>query len=228
MPARSSPPPASEPVTPAGTGRTRRAASEATQRRILDAALDLFADRSFDGASTRDIAERAGVSQPSLAYHFHSKDELWRAAVDGVFAELVATLTGRIDGLRGVDPVTTARLVLREFIGFAAAHPQLHRIVSQESSCEGERFEYLIDVHVRPLFEQATAMFAELSERGAVPAIDPALLYYILIGAGPTLYVHAPAYRRLTGGDPFSPATVDAHASAVIGLLFGPEPAPGS
>ena len=74
----------------------------------------------------------------------------------------------------------------------------------------------------------ATAMFAELSERGAVPAIDPALLYYILIGAGPTLYVHAPAYRRLTGGDPFSPATVDAHASAVIGLLFGPEPAPGS
>ncbi len=208
--------------------RATRPSADATRDRIVAAAVDLFAERSFDGASTREIAARAGVTQPLLNYHFHSKDELWRAAVDGVFAELVATLTGRIDGLRGVDPVTTARLVLREFIGFAAAHPQLHRIVSQESSCEGERFEYLIDVHVRPLFEQATAMFAELSERGAVPAIDPALLYYILIGAGPTLYVHAPAYRRLTGGDPFSPATVDAHASAVIGLLFGPEPAPGS
>jgi AcrR family transcriptional regulator len=213
-------------VAPSAPGRARRPSSAATRQRILEAALDLFADRSFDGASTRDIAERAGVSQPSLAYHFHSKDELWRAAVDGVFADLAATLTGRIDGLRGVDPVTTARLVLREFILFAAAHPQLHRIVSQESSCEGERFEHLIDVHVRPLFEQATALFADLAERGAVPAIDPALLYYILIGAGPTLYVHAAAYRRLTGGDPFAPATVDAHADAVIGLLFGAAPEP--
>lgn len=222
MPARSNPSPAAATDATVPAGPTRRAGSAATRQRILEAALDLFADRSFDGASTRDIADRAGVSQPSLAYHFRSKEELWRAAVDAVFAELVATLDGRIDGLRGVDPATTARLVMREFILFAAAHPQLHRIVSQESSCEGERFEYLVERHIRPLFDRTTAAFAELSARGAVPDVPAELLYYILTGAGPTLFVHAAAFRRLTGQDPFAPATVEAHADAVIGLLFGP------
>lgn len=221
MPARPSPTPPAASGAPVPAGPSRRAGSAATRRRILEAALDLFADRSFDGASTRDIAERAGVSQPSLAYHFRSKEELWRAAVDEVFAELVATLEGRIDGLRGVDPATTARLVMREFILFAATHPQLHRIISQESSCEGERSEYLVEQHIRPLFDRTTAVFAALSVSGAVPDVAPALLYYILTGAGATLFVHAAAFRRLTGQDPFAPATVEAHADAVIGLLFG-------
>ena len=34
------------------------------------------------------IAARAGVTQGLLNYHFSSKDELWRAAVDGLYAEL--------------------------------------------------------------------------------------------------------------------------------------------
>src|SRR6476620_5235441 len=92
---------------PAATGETRsgRPSADATRERILDAALDLFADRSFDGASTREIAARAGVSQPSLAYHFQGKEALWQAAVDRLFAELRSVLGGRLDGLRGVDMV---------------------------------------------------------------------------------------------------------------------------
>jgi hypothetical protein len=42
---------------------TSRPAGIDTQRAILDAALDLFSDRSFDGVSTRAIAEVAGVTQ---------------------------------------------------------------------------------------------------------------------------------------------------------------------
>ena len=60
----------------ARTVRSPRRSADATRERILDAALDLFADRSFDGASTREIAQRAGVSQPSLNYHFRTKQEL--------------------------------------------------------------------------------------------------------------------------------------------------------
>jgi len=60
--------------------RVTRPSADATRERILAAALDLFSELSFDGASTRDIAARAGVTQPLLNYHFRSKDELWRAA----------------------------------------------------------------------------------------------------------------------------------------------------
>ena len=202
--------------------RVTRPSADATRERILAAAVDLFADRSFAGATTREIAARAGVSQPSLNYHFHSKDVLWRAAVDSLFARLNAALLTRIEGLRGVDLVTTAKLVVRDFITFSAAHPQLHRIITQESKGEGDRIDWLVDQHVRPLYELTTAMFERLAEQGAVPSVPAPFLYYILTGAGPTIFVLAPECRRLAGFDPLSPEAVQTHADAVIDLLFGP------
>ena len=127
------------PAPPPQRGRDPRPSADVTRERILDAALDLFADRSFDGASTRDIAARArrvpAVAQLPLPA---ARTTLWRAAVDRLFAELErASLRDRLDGLRGVDAVTTAKLVIRDFIAFSAAHPQLHRIITQESKGEG-------------------------------------------------------------------------------------------
>jgi AcrR family transcriptional regulator len=206
------------------TRRTRRSA-DSTRERILAAALDLFSERGFEGASTREIAGRAGVTQPLLNYHFRSKDELWRAAVDELFAALNEAMLGRARGLRGVDELTTARLLVREFIAFSARHPQLHRIITQECKVDGPRMDWLVERHVRPMYEVATAMFASLAEKGHVPAVAPAHLYYILTGAGPTLFVLGPECRRLTGLDPSSDDVVEAHADAVCLLLFGPQPA---
>jgi AcrR family transcriptional regulator len=203
------------------TPRATRPSADATRERILAAALDLFSELSFDGATTRDIASRAGVTQPLLNYHFSSKDELWRAAVDGLFAALNQVLTGRAEGLRGVDDLTLARLVAREFIYFSAANPQLHRIITQECKTDGPRMDWLVDRHIRPLYQWTTDMFARLVEQGQVPDIPPMHLYYLLTGAGPTIFVLAPECRRLAGIDPQGPEVVEAHADAVIALIFG-------
>jgi AcrR family transcriptional regulator len=201
--------------------RVTRPSADATRGRILAAALELFADRSFDGASTRDIAERAGVSQPSLGYHFRSKDELWRAAVSSLFAELEERMGARLHGLRGVDDVTRAELLVRDFIAFSAEHPQLHRIITQESKVDGDRMDWLVDQHVRPLYELTTGMFERLVAQGAVPDVPAPFLYYILTGAGPTIFVLAPECRRLAGFDPMAPDAVETHADIVVDLLFG-------
>src|SRR5688572_24745215 len=51
------------------------------RQRILEAAIHAFAAGGFEGASTREIAEAAGVTDPLLFYHFKSKAELYYAAV---------------------------------------------------------------------------------------------------------------------------------------------------
>jgi len=201
--------------------RVTRPSADATREGILDAALGVFADRSFEGATTREIAARAGVTQPLLNYHFSSKDELWRAAVDRLFAALNDAMNERAAGLRGVDELTTARLLVREFVYFSARNPQLHRIITAESKTDGPRMDWLVERHVRPLYEATTAQFARLREQGHLPAIAPAHLYYILTGAGPTMFVLAPECRRLSGIDPFSEDVIEAHADAVTTLLFG-------
>lgn len=201
--------------------RASRPSAEVTRQRILAAALESFSAASFDGASTRDIAARAGVTQPLLNYHFSSKEELWRAAVDEVFAELNQVLGDRASGLRGVDDTTVARLLVREFILFSAARPQLHRIITQESKADSARMDWLVERHVRPLYDRATGLFARLVDQGVLPDIAPAHLYYILTGAGPTIFVLAPECRRLAGVDPLSTDVAEAHADAVVALLFG-------
>src|SRR5689334_17428756 len=186
-------------MPPATAAKATRPSADATRDRIVSAALDLFSELSFDGATTREIAARAGVTQGLLNYHFSSKDELWRAAVDSLFAELDEVLQVRAAGLRGVDALTTAKLLIREFITFSARHPQLHRIITQESKNDGPRMDWMVERHVRPHYQQVTALFEELIAAGHLPDVPVAHLYYILTGAGPTMFVLAPECRRRSG-----------------------------
>ena len=213
-------------MTPTATAtRTTRPSADQTRAAILSAALSVFSEQGFDGASTRQIAERAGVKQPLLNYHFSSKEELWRTAVDGLFVALDDALNERAHGLRGVDDLTTARLMVREFVSFSARHPALHRIITQECKVDSPRMDWLVERHIRPIYDMTTALFARLAEQGQIPPLAPAHLYYIVTGAGPTMFVLAPEARRLTGLDLSSDDVIEAHADAVCSLLFGQQSA---
>ena len=98
---------------------------------------------------------------------------------------------------------------------------ELHRIITQECKTDGPRMDWLVDHHVRPLYEMTTALLTGLVEQGHVPDIPAPHLYYILTGAAPTMFVLGPEVRRLAGIDPQAPDVIEAHADAVTRLLFG-------
>lgn len=200
--------------------RTQRPSADATRDALVAAAIELFSERSFVGATTRQIAARAGVAQALLTYHFRSKDALWHAAVDSLFDRLESTMNARLAGLRGVDEVASARLLVHEFVMFSAYHPQLHRILTQESKTDGPHVDHVV-ARIRPLYERAVDLFDRLARAGAVPDIPASHLYYILTGAGPTMFVLAPECRQLTGLDPTADDVIATHADAVCRLLFG-------
>jgi len=63
----------------AGGGYAR---GEHTRRRVLEAAIELFAEHGYERASTRAIARHAGVSLPALQYYFGGKEGLYRACAE--------------------------------------------------------------------------------------------------------------------------------------------------
>lgn len=65
--------------------RTQAERSEDMRRRILDAAVDLLAQKGYAGFRTADVAEVAGVSRGAQTHHFPSKDDLVVAVVEHVF-----------------------------------------------------------------------------------------------------------------------------------------------
>jgi TetR/AcrR family transcriptional regulator len=60
---------------------------EQTRLAILEAAEQVFAERGFDGASLRDLADAAGVTRSLIHHHFGSKEDLWLAVADHLFAD---------------------------------------------------------------------------------------------------------------------------------------------
>ena len=68
--------------------RRTQARALATRDRIVAAAITCFSGLGFDGATTRLIADRAGVNQGLITHHFNNKEELWKAAVDRLFANI--------------------------------------------------------------------------------------------------------------------------------------------
>jgi AcrR family transcriptional regulator len=61
---------------------------EETRSRIIAAALRLFGERGFEGASTRDIASSASVNAPALQYYFDNKEGVYLACVEHIVSHI--------------------------------------------------------------------------------------------------------------------------------------------
>src|SRR5437899_4116024 len=80
---------------------TSRSTAAARRDEVLDAAMIEFAERGFEGASTEDIARRAGISQPYLFRLFGTKKELFKASVSRCLREMLELFQRAAEGKRG-------------------------------------------------------------------------------------------------------------------------------
>jgi AcrR family transcriptional regulator len=115
-------------------GRPRHDANAvATTTRVLEAAIVAFARQGFHGAALADIAAAAGITRPSLLYHFSSKEQLYVAALGAVFADIDALITlATAPTTPGASSdVAAARLIglVEDFAAFAAARPDTTRLL---------------------------------------------------------------------------------------------------
>jgi AcrR family transcriptional regulator len=207
--------------------RRRSAPPEPARERILVAALQVFAERGFEGARTRDIAERAGVNLGLLAYYFAGKEQLWREAVTRSFEELGADVAEVMSqaGAGAVDERALLERLLRRFVAFVARRPEFMRLMNDEGKRDGPRMRWLADHHVRPMAQALGRLLERAQARGLWPGVPLVSLHYIALGAAGLLFSQAPECARVTGVDPREPAVAEAHADALVRLLLGPGPA---
>lgn len=212
--------------------RTRTVRDDIRER-LLDAALVEFGANGFDGTSTRAIAARVGAHQPQINYHFESKEALWTAAVDHLFAELGNAMQGLAENpaLHGVGDVAELAAVfaeiVRRFVRFAARRPELNRIMVHEATSEGGRLAWMTNRHVKPLYDVVRPLWRRLRAAGVAAPIDERLVHYVFVGAASILYVNAPEARLLTGIEPTTDHWIDVHAEGLVATLLPNAPPPG-
>lgn len=189
------------------------------RERILLAAIECFGAFGYAGTSTRAVAERAGVSHPLLIYHCQSKDQLWLSAMEQLIGRYQQGLDARVASVAPGDPMARLRAFIEHFVEFSAQAPQLHRIMTQQSTQGSERIHWLIDHSLRASFTQVCSLIRAAQRSGAIRGGDPARLYYAVIGLGGTLFSVSSEFRLLTGRDVFAPAELRKTIDLILDFL---------
>jgi AcrR family transcriptional regulator len=154
---------------------------EDSRARVLQAALDLFAEQGFAATSTRELSERLGFTKAALYYYFKTKDELLSALIQPVLEQLTTLITQ--------TPVRASaaarREVLAAYIELTITHLDLLRVLTQDPSVARrpasvahaaleKRMLQLLAGHDAPdLVEQIRARAALAAIRGALVHADP-------------------------------------------------------
>lgn len=160
--------------------RKQQQRSVVTQQKLLDAAIEAFSENGFKGTSTRDIADRAGVHHPLITYHFKNKDQLWRAATDRIFREFNISLVKAMAEIPEIDPKAKAEAFIRTYLHYSRSQPALHKIILQESSHHSDRLDWLIDHHLKPLFDEVHKALTGLQQIGVAPAGSASMLFNMI------------------------------------------------
>jgi TetR/AcrR family transcriptional regulator len=193
--------------------------SELTRGRLLEAALTEFSRNGFEGSSTRAIATRAGCHQPQINYHFASKEALWEAAVDYLFADLLSVIAP-VAAIE--DAVERFAEGLRLFVGFAARRPELNRIMVAEAMASTSRLAWIVDRHSRAAYEFNISIWRAVRATGRGAPIDERFVHHLVAGAASLLWANAPEAALLDPSFTIDDETIRAHANSLI-VLFVPD-----
>jgi TetR/AcrR family transcriptional regulator len=192
-------------------------ATDATsQARILEAARGEFAEHGF-AARLQDIAERAGLTHPTLLYHFGSKERLYAAVIDQAMLDWAAVTSRAVSAAPvGFDRVAA---LVDAGLEFFATHHDFVVIWRREAIEGGGRLEVAMAEHMRPFLYRAVGFLEREIEAGRLREHDPIELMQLVYGAVSTYFSDAGFRALLSGVDPQTPAARERFRSALTAML---------
>jgi AcrR family transcriptional regulator len=159
---------------------TRR--RSATRARLLEGALEVFAERGFHGASVEDICERAGFTRGAFYSNFGSKDELALALFEATTDRLLEQIAALLPEL-ATQPGTLLDAVLGLLDDAAPDQRQWH-LISTEFTLHALRSPEAADalVRQRTVFRQRlTELVEEITRTSGLRLSVPAEQFVRLV-----------------------------------------------
>lgn len=168
-----------------------RQATEFRQGSLVDAALQLAAQRSPADITTGDLALAVGISQGAVFRHFPSKEAIWLAVLDWTADTLIAQL--QLAASQSVNPLMALQAVFMAHVDFVMDHPGVPRVIFQELQ---HAQDTALKARVRGLMQQHRALVAGLLQRAQEqhllsPGTDVAAAAVLFLGSVQGLVMQA-------------------------------------
>ena len=142
---------------------------------ILEAALEVFSQHGFRGATLDQIAEVAGLSKPNLLYYFASKEAIHGALLSGL-------LVTWLDPLRALDPEgdPVAELLgyVRRKLELSRDFPRESRLFANEMLQGAPRLREALEGELRDLVQEKSAVLRRWMDQGRIAPVHPVHLIF--------------------------------------------------
>ena len=142
---------------------------------ILEAALEVFSQHGFRGATLDQIAEVAGLSKPNLLYYFASKEAIHGALLSGL-------LVTWLDPLRALDPEgdPVAELLgyVRRKLELSRDFPRESRLFANEMLQGAPRISAALEGELRDLVQEKSAVLRRWMDQGRIAPVHPVHLIF--------------------------------------------------
>ncbi len=135
---------------------------ETTKARILGQAAKAFAERGYEGVGVQDLCDAAGVTKPTLYYHFGSKEGLLAALFEERFGAFNARLRAAAEypGARRGDLAGALLSAMTAFVDAARADPDFSRVRLASSFCPPSSDAYRVArPHLEGMYSTMAATF---------------------------------------------------------------------
>jgi len=137
---------------------------------ILEAALDVFSQHGFRGATLDQIAEVAGLSKPNLLYYFPSKEAVHTA----LLSRLLDTW---LDPLRAMnpegEPLAEILAYVRRKLELSRDFPRESRLFANEILQGAPRILPAIEGDLKPLVDSRAAVLTRWMDEGRIARVPP-------------------------------------------------------
>jgi len=179
--------------------KSRTCRSDETRARMIRAAMDVFGALGYEGASTRVLAQRAGVNLAAIPYHFGGKRELYMAAAQSLANYVRERVTPIIVRLRDVDRASHAARIdeaLSSFFNLVVGGVEPKVWTSFVIRCENDADEAFKLLHEQIVARFRDALTETVAEAVGCKADDENLRLRVAIVLGSI--IHFRSLRNMT------------------------------
>ncbi|MGH9521739.1 MAG: TetR/AcrR family transcriptional regulator [Terriglobales bacterium] len=197
-----------------------RVPAEGRRLQIIEVATALFARQGFNGTTTRQIAQRAGVNEAIIFRHFPTKEDLYWAVIESQCSVrgTRATLEARL--VDDSDPAEALTAVAEDFLRRDTTLTRLLLFTALEKHELSDRF---YRTHVARYFELLADYVRRNIDKGAFRVVDPLLAARSFIG----MLFHHFHVQELYGGKKYQQFDVTDVARTLVDVWLRGVQAPG-
>ncbi len=184
-----------------------------TRSRILKAALRLFARRGYDGTTTRDLAEAAGVAEGTLFRYFSNKKAILIEVVSHGWVELLTDLLTELSEMGSYKAVAQ---VMRRRMLHLHQNADLLRVCFMEAQFHPELRDRIQSEVINKMTDVTEVFFQTAMEQGIYRPMSPKTVARVFLG----MFTVAGFSQSTLTGDDSSPAEMQQMAEEMADIFL--------